>query len=301
MNTKMTYTVDKIKQQILNLIGDNVELDVPKNPEFGDFTTNIAMIKAKELKKNPREIAQNIISSMNFDNTLIERAEIAGAGFINFYLKPNWLANVLQDIFEAGDDYGRVNVGAGSKINLEYVSANPTGPMHMGNARGGALGDTLAKSLSFAGFDVTREFYLNDAGNQIEKFANSLLARYFQLSDESYPFPEDGYQGDDIKILAKEFADSNPQLMTSINNKDENSINDLKLQLINFGLAKNIAKIHEVLGNYGVEYDVWFKESQLHESNAVTECIDKLKSLDATYEKEGALWIKGDEKDEVLV
>ncbi|MGN0504105.1 MAG: arginine--tRNA ligase, partial [Ruminococcus sp.] len=178
-------------------------IEAPANRQNGDLATNAAMLGARTFRMPPMKIADALKSSIDLEGTLFDRCEAAGAGFLNFFLKPEYFAKIIEEIEESGDSYGRSNHGEGKKYMVEFVSANPTGPMHMGNARGGALGDCLASVLDAAGYDVYREFYVNDAGNQIEKFANSLEARYLQIFDSSVPFPEDGYQGGDIKDLAE--------------------------------------------------------------------------------------------------
>ena len=288
--------IDEIKSQIIKLINlpeEKIILEIPKKREFGDYSTNIAMKLAKTLGKNPRDLAQEIISKMNFDGTYITKAEIAGAGFINFFLDDKWLAQVPKNVLKLGDKYGANESLKGEKICLEYVSANPTGPMHMGNARGGALGDSLARVMKACNADVTKEFYLNDAGNQIAKLGKSLYARYMQAQGEDYEFPEDGYQGADIIQLAEEFG------------KAKGTEEEITEKLVAFALERNCANMKRVLSEYRVDYDVWFKESTLYETNAVADIVEMLKQNGATYEKDGAIWLRcdetTDEKDEVLV
>ena len=272
------------------IIAGNFQIEVPRDKQFGDFSTNVAMTLAKAEKQAPRAIAERIIENVDISDTYIEKIEIAGAGFINFYLKPEWLCLVAPAIHEMGERYGFVNVGRGEKVVVEYVSANPTGPMHMGNARGGALGDGIAAVLAMAGYDVTREFYLNDSGNQIEKFADSLEARYMQHFGECN-FPEDGYKGKDITTLAEMF----------IEEKGEVQADGLRRALVEFGLEHNVSQMKNILGKYGVHHDVWFHESSLYADGEVERTIEDLGKAGATYEKEGAIWMKCAEKDEVLV
>lgn len=271
-------------------------LEVPREKSHGDFATNIAMLLTKEAKKNPREIANLLTEEMDSNKTQIESIQIAGPGFINFYLQENWLQNVVPLVLEQGDKYGSSNFGQGKKVMIEFVSANPTGLLHMGNARGAALGDSLSKIMNFAGYDVKKEFYINDAGNQIENFGKSLEARYFQLLGRDFPFPEEGYHGEDIKDtvqrIYEEYGDSLE--------KDENRVQ----KLIDIALAEKLAAIKEDLKNFGVEYDNWYSEKSLHQSGMIQEAIEYLREKGLIYENEGALWLKttefGEEKDEVI-
>ncbi len=261
-------------------------IEAPANRQNGDLATNAAMLGARTFRMPPMKIADALKSSIDLEGTLFDRCEAAGAGFLNFFLKPEYFAKIIEEIEESGDSYGRSNHGEGKKYMVEFVSANPTGPMHMGNARGGALGDCLASVLDAAGYDVYREFYVNDAGNQIEKFANSLEARYLQIFDSSVPFPEDGYQGGDIKDLAEAFrADMGDSY------KDMSS-DERKKALVDYALPKNIAKMQADMAKYRITYDNWFFESELHSSGKVKEVIDLLTEKGLTYEKEGAVWYK---------
>ena len=264
-------------------------IEAPANRANGDLATNAAMAGARVFRMPPIKIAQALVESMNLEGTLFERCEAAGAGFLNFFFKGEYFAEVLSEIEEKGEDYGNSDFGQDKKYMVEFVSANPTGPMHMGNARGGALGDCLAAVLQKAGFDVYREFYVNDAGNQIEKFANSLEARYLQLYIPETTFPEDGYQGGDITDLAKEFAEANGD---SFLNAESDA---RKKALVDYALPKNIAKMQADMKKYRIEYDKWFFESELHNSGKVKEDIDLLTEKGLTYEKEGALWYKNTE------
>ena len=276
-------------------------VEEPRDKAFGDFSVNVAMLMAKQARKAPRDIANMLVAEMKTEGTVIREASVAGAGFINFKLDPVYVTRILEMVEEQGEAFGKTEFGAGKKINVEFVSANPTGPMHMGNARGGALGDCLANILSLAGFDVTKEFYVNDAGNQIEKLAVSLLARYRQciLGEDAVEFPEDGYHGDDVKEHAKVFAEKYGD--SFINTPDE----ELKAKLIEETLYKNIDALKTGLAAYRIFYDTWFHESKLHEANAVLETVEELTKRGYTYEKEGAIWFKatefGLEKDDVLV
>ncbi len=281
-------------------VSEMVKLEVPKDKQHGDFACNIAMMLAKPLRLAPRQIATAIEGRLSNDAD-IAKTEIAGAGFINFYLTPNWLYSTMEQIEKQGENYGRIDIGKGKKVMVEFVSANPTGPMHMGNARGGALGDCLASVLEYAGYEVTREFYVNDAGNQIEKFANSLNARYIQAlcGEDAIEFPEDGYHGDDIKEHAKAFIEINRDKHLNIEESER------KAALVDYALEKNVTALREDLEKYRIFYDVWFRESVLHNSGEVQAAIDKLSENGYTYEEDGAIWLNcekmGLEKNEVLV
>ncbi len=279
---------------------DLIRLEVPKDKQHGDFACNIAMILAKSLHMAPRAIAQTLCDRIP-RNRDIERVEVAGAGFINFYLSSAWLYETMRQIEAEQENYGKVDIGHGKKVMVEFVSANPTGPMHMGNARGGALGDCLASVLEYAGYDVSREFYINDAGNQIEKFGNSLNARYIQelQGEDAIAFPEDGYHGDDIREHAKAFIAIHGDRYLQASEKER------KAALVDYALEKNITALQEDLGKYRIHYDVWFRESTLHKSGAVQDAIALLTKKGYTYEEDGALWLNcekmGLEKNEVLV
>ena len=276
-------------------------IETPADPSHGDFATNVAMVSAKAFHMAPRKIAEALSPYFEFSGTYFEKFEIAGPGFINFFLSPRFYAAVLQDIEALQDGYGRSDFGKGKKINVEFVSANPTGPMHMGNARGGALGDCLAAVLDAAGYQVSREFYINDAGNQIDKFALSLDIRYQQIfkGEEAVPMPEDCYQGADILERAQEFADLYGDSCL------EKSKEERQKALVDFALPKNIAKMQSDLKKYRIEYDTWFHESVLHNDGEIQDTLKMLTEKGMTYELDGALWYKatdcGAEKDEVLV
>ena len=263
-------------------------VEIPKDSANGDFAANHAMAGAKALRMAPRKIAETLIANADLADTWFASVEVAGPGFINFRLADRWYADVLQAVTREGADYGRSDIGHGQKVMVEFVSANPTGPMHMGNARGGVLGDALASVLDRAGYQVWREFYVNDAGNQIEKFANSIDARYQQLllGEEQVAFPEDGYHGDDIKDLAKLFYEANGDKYLTV------PVAERHQAMAEFGLQRNIPKMQEDLRRYGIEYDQWFFESELHESGYVAESVQKLTDRGYTYEKDGALWLK---------
>ena len=262
-------------------------IEIPKDPTHGDYASSFAMAGAKALHKAPRQIAQTIVDNLDLAGTFFDKVEIAGPGFLNFTLGSKWYGEVLTDIQAEGSTYGAVDEGHGEKVMVEFVSANPTGPMHIGNARGGVLGDALASVLTRAGYDVWREFYVNDAGNQIHKFAMSIDARYLQivLGEENYPFPEDGYHGDDIKELAQAFYD---QHGPDWKDKPEQERQEAMAQ---YGLSVNIPKMKADLRRYQIEYDEWFLESGLHSSGYVAETVGMLAGKGWTYEKDGALWL----------
>ena len=262
-------------------------IEIPKDVTHGDYASSFAMAGAKALRRAPRQIAEVIVSHLDLAGTFFDKVEIAGPGFLNFTLGSKWYGGVLADIQAEGESYGAVDEGRGEKVMVEFVSANPTGPMHMGNARGGVLGDTLANILRRDGCDTWKEFYVNDAGNQIHKFAVSIEARYFQIlkGEDAVPFPEDGYHGDDIKELAQAFYAAHGD---SYADADEQTRLDA---LAAFGLRTNIPKMKADLLRYGIEYDEWFFESSLHESGYVAETVGLLTEKGWTYEKDGALWL----------
>ena len=263
-------------------------VEIPKDAANGDYTTTFCLAASKALHKNPREVANILTSHMQLDGTYFTSVEIAGPGFLNFRLGGKWYAEVIAAVESEGRNFGRGEGLKGKKYMVEFVSANPTGPMHMGNARGGVLGDTLAEVLDWSGADVWREFYVNDFGNQIDKFAKSIEARYIQLikGEDAVEFPEDGYHGDDIRELAEAYRAENGD---GLLDADEQTRRDT---LANFGLAYNIPKMKADLKRYGIEFDEWFFESSLHNSGLVAKVMDELTKLGWTYEKEGALWLR---------
>ena len=263
-------------------------VEIPKDAANGDYTTTFALAAAKALGKPPRVIAQALLDHMDLAGTYFSSAEIAGPGFLNFRLGRDWYAGVCAAVESEGADYGTNDSMKGQKIMVEFVSANPTGPMHMGNARGGVLGDTLAAVLAASGAEVTREFYVNDAGHQIDKFAHSIEARYLQIlrGEGAVPFPEDGYQGDDIKELARAYYDQNGDKLADVPEAERQET------LAQYGLSVNLPKMKSDLRRYKIEYDNWFYESTLHESGYVAETVELLADRGFTYEKEGALWLK---------
>ena len=263
-------------------------VEIPKDTANGDYTTTFCLAAAKAMKMNPRQVAQTLIDNMALEGSYFTSVELAGPGFLNFRLGGKWYADTVSGIEAAGARYGENDMLAGKKYMVEFVSANPTGPMHMGNARGGVLGDTLASVLQKSGADVTREFYVNDAGNQIEKFAKSLEARYLQIikGEDAVEFPEDGYHGDDIRELAQAFYEQEGDKYLSC---EEQVRHDALAQ---FGLSRNIPKMKTDLARYGIQYDQWFFESTLHESGYVADSVQLLTDRGWTYEKDGALWLK---------
>ncbi len=263
-------------------------VEIPKDTANGDYTTTFCLAAAKAMKMNPRQVAQTLIDNMTLEGSYFTSVEIAGPGFMNFRLGGKWFADTVSGIETAGEKYGENDTLAGRKYMVEFVSANPTGPMHMGNARGGVLGDTLASVLQKSGADVWREFYVNDAGNQIEKFAKSLEARYFQIikGEDVVEFPEDGYHGDDIRELAQAFYENEGDKYLDC---DEKTRHDALAQ---FGLSVNIPKMKADLARYGIQYDQWFFESSLHDSGYVADTVQALTDRGYTYEKDGALWLK---------
>jgi len=262
-------------------------VEIPKDTANGDFTTTFALAASKALRQPPRNIAQALLDHMDLAGSYFASAEIAGPGFLNFRLNDSWYAAVCEAVESEGAGYGTADHLKGQKIMVEFVSANPTGPMHMGNARGGVLGDTLASVLAACGADVTREFYVNDAGHQIDKFAHSIEARYLQIirGEDAVPFPEDGYQGEDIKDLARAYYEKNGDKLLDVPEAERQEA------LAQFGLSINLPKMKTDLERYKIHYDNWFYESSLHESGYVKETVDLLAERGWTYEKDGALWL----------
>ena len=262
-------------------------IEIPKDTSHGDYASSYAMAGARALHQAPRAIAQTIVEHLNLEGSYFQKVEIAGPGFLNFTLGPKWYQAVLADVEREGAGYGSNSEGGGEKVMVEFVSANPTGPMHMGNARGGVLGDTLANVLKRDGCDTWKEFYVNDAGNQIHKFAVSINARYMQLilGEENFPFPEEGYHGEDIKELARAIHDAHGDSWKEL--PEEERLD----KMAEYGLSVNIPKMQEDLKKYGIVYDQWFFEPSLHESGYVAETVQMLTEKGWTYEKDGALWL----------
>lgn len=274
-------------------------IETPKDEKNGDFSTNLAMQLTRILRQNPRKIAEAIVGGIDLPG-LVERVEIAGPGFINFYLVPGWLNRVLPAIQEEDADYGKSNAGGGERVQVEFVSANPTGLLHMGNARGGALGDTLAAVLNEAGYVCDKEYYINDAGNQVENLGKSVEARYFELlGRDDYQIPEDGYHGKDIIATAQRLLDEKGESLVDLSEAERREL------MKNYALKEKVAGIRGSLENFGVVFDNWFSEQSLHDAGSVHEVVDILREKGVVYEKDGAQWLRatdwGEEKDEVLV
>lgn len=335
MNNMIELAKQQVKETVMNALGRLVaegkieavplpafNVERPADVSHGDFSCNAAMASAKALKNNPRAIGQMIADAAILDGTVFEKIEVAGPGFLNFFISPAWFNETVGEVISSGSDYGKTELGKGKRVLVEFVSANPTGPMHIGNARGGALGDSLSSVLQFAGYEVEREFYVNDAGNQIEKFGKSLSIRYMQIADgnkadviasfgdedvcrkifedeENFPMPEDVYKGVDIIEHAYNFYKINGDKFVSA---DEES---RKSALVEYALPLNIDGLERDLKKYRIVYDTWFRESTLHKNGAVKQIVDMLTEKGQTYEKDGAVWFKasdfGDDQDRVLV
>lgn len=301
----MSVIVNNVRNQLFDVINKAVaklvesgdlpagemreyKTEVPADRQNGDFSANVAMVNSKVWSMPPRKSAELIAGKIDLAGTYFENVTVAGPGFMNFYLSDRYYSDILTDILKKGDEYGKSDFGKGEKVLVEFVSANPTGPMHMGNARGGALGDCLAAVLDYAGYDVSREFYINDAGNQIDKFGLSLDVRYRQhfLGEDAVELPDDSYHGEDIKVLAEEFAaEYGDEFLT----KDEST---RRKALVDFALPKNIAGMKAAMEKYRIVYDTWFNESILHNDGEVKDTIDEMTARGLTYEKDGALWYK---------
>lgn len=267
------------------------QIEIPADRKNGDYSVNVAMVNARTFKMAPAKAASLIKDELDLEGTYFESCEVAGPGFMNFYLGSRYYADILLDVLEGGESYGRSDYGKGEKVIVEYVSANPTGPMHMGNARGGALGDCLASVLDAAGYDVTREFYINDAGNQIEKFGLSLDIRYRQHfeGEDAVKMPEDAYHGDDIRVLAERFIEETGDTWRDRPEEER------RKALIDFALPINIQSMKDTMEKYRIRYDNWFYESTLHESGEVMKTVEELGEKGLTYEKDGAVWYKNRE------
>lgn len=303
MNKIETKLVGHIEDIILDAFGIEKEdglvmLEIPNNPEMGDYSTNIAMRLTKRVGKNPREIAGVIVEKLE-DNEMVESISVAGPGFINFVMKPAVLGSVVNDVIEAGKDYGRSNAGEGIRLLNEYVSANPTGQLHVGHARGAAWGDSLSRIMSFAGYDVLREYYINDLGNQILMLSHSLYARYKQAFGMEAPLPEDGYHGPDIIEIANDVKESEGDKWLSA--PEEEWVPYFK----ELGIKLELERIKEDLNTFGVEMDSWVSEKWLYDDGRVEESLEELKAKGVTFEEDGALWLRstdfGDDKDRVLI
>ena len=303
---------DQVRELVMNALGaciaDGVfpsepipafNVEIPADPKNGDMSSNAAMVCARAFHTAPRKIAESICDKIMLNGSYFEKCEVAGAGFINFFFSSQWFSEVINAVISDGEKYGETDFGKGKKVLVEFVSANPTGPMHIGNARGGAIGDCLAAVLDKAGFKTSREFYVNDAGNQIEKFKTSLEIRYLQIFKPETEMPEDAYLGEDIVVQARNFADVYGDKYVNAESEER------RQALCDFALPVNIQTLENDLGKYRITYDKWFRESTLHNDGSVSGIIEKLKQSGYTYEQEGALWFKsselGDEKDRVLV
>ena len=275
-------------------------IEIPKDTAHGDYACGYAMAAARDMHMAPRKIAEALLSELELDGSYFTRAEVAGAGFINFWLADKWYGDVLAAVEREGKDYGTSDIGRGERVMVEFVSANPTGPMTIGNARGGVLGDTLAAVLEKAGYDVWREFYVNDAGNQVDLFGKSIEARYLQLclGEDQVEFPDNGYHGDDIRELARLIYEKDGEKYLTMGEEER------RRAFVEFGLPHNIALMQKHLERYRIHFDQWFLESSLHESGYVEETVQLLEDNGLTYEKDGALWLRntelGADKDEVL-
>ena len=289
-----------VKAAVPELAAASGSVSIPKNTQNGDYAANHAMAGAKALRSAPRKIAEDILANMNLAGTWFTGAECAGPGFLNFRLGDSWYTEVLETIRKEGADYGRADNRNGKKVMVEFVSANPTGPMTIGNARGGVLGDTLAAVLDWSGWDVWREFYVNNAGNQVELFGRSLEARYLQLilGEDQVEFPDNGYHGDDIRALAQKIYDAEGDKYLNADPADR------RKAFVQFGLPHNIQRMEEDLRRYRIDFDRWFLETDLHNSGYVAETIDILTKAGHTYEKDGQLWLRNTdfdaEKDECM-
>ena len=274
-------------------------VEIPGDSSHGDFAANLAMVSAKAFRKAPRMIAEALAAAAELEGTSFQKLEVAGPGFLNFTLAPGWFAGVVKSALDEKQRYGRTDFGGGKRMLVEFVSANPTGPMHIGNARGGALGDGIASVLDWAGYQVDREFYVNDAGNQINKFGLSLDLRYQQLYKEGVEMPEDSYHGQDIIDHAKNFAAIHGDKYLKTSEEER------RKALVDFALPLNIQGLENDLAKYRIHYDRWFRESSLHADGSVMKVVELLKEKGHTYEAEGATWFKatdfGADKDFVLV
>ncbi len=279
-----------------NLNPDEIIIEIPREKAFGDYATNIAMRLAKDLRNKPLLIAQNLVSSLEKDSDTFFKIEIAGPGFINMFLNPELIVAVLPAVLKEAADFGKTNFGQNEKINLEYVSANPTGDLHPGHARGAAMGDAVARIMKKAGFDITREYYINDAGNQIENMTQSVYVRYLESFDIATKMPEDGYYGSDIIEIALEL-----KALYGDKYLNQTDLSDIR----EFALKKQLKKLEADLSQFQVEFDVWSSESEIYQRGLVEKIVEKLNELNLTYQAEGALWLKtseyGDDKDRVLI
>ncbi|MCS1352641.1 arginine--tRNA ligase [Mechercharimyces sp. CAU 1602] len=276
-----------------------ITLETPREKQHGDLATNVAMQLVKVARKSPRQIAEALVAEIDQRKAFIRKLEIAGPGFINFFMDRSYLANVVPTVLTEGDSYGQTATGAGKSVLLEYVSANPTGSLHLGHARGAAVGDALSNILELAGYKVTREYYINDAGNQMDMMARSLEARYLEALGKESHLPEDGYRGEDIRQLGMKVAAEEGERLLALSAQERLGVLRTK------GLEQLLVKIQQDLGRYRVRFDHWFSETSLYQSDAIKEVLKELHVKGYTYEQDGALWFKstqfGDDKDRVLV
>lgn len=311
--TQIQNPLEQVKERVKEAIADavvaaglvareelpNFTLETPKDKAHGDLATNAAMQLTKLAKRNPRQIAEAILEHLDRSRASIEKAEIAGPGFLNFTLSKSYLYPVITLAAQLGGDYGRMNAGAGRKVEVEFVSANPTGSLHLGHARGAAVGDALCNVLDFAGYQVTREYYINDAGNQVNNLAMSIEARYLQELGQPAEMPEDGYFGEDIKGFAKELVQEKGEELLSLTPGERAAF------FRTYGLEKELAKIKRDLGRFRVPFDIWYSETSLYENGQVLRALDELRDRGEVYEQDGATWLNttkyGDDKDRVLI
>jgi arginyl-tRNA synthetase len=276
-----------------------IALEAPPDKRFGDYASNVALTLARQAGRPAREVAERIAARIAGGNSLIERVEVAGAGFLNFHLRPDWLHAVLRQIQSSGDAYGRSNVGNGEAVQVEFVSANPTGPLSVPHGRGGAIGDVLASLLEWSGYRVSREFYINDAGGQMERFGRSVESRYLELLGREVTVPEDGYHGDYIRDLAARIRGREGDALADLPEAERLS------RFTELGREEMLQEQKKTLERFGIQFDVWYSETELHRSGKVDEAIELLRTNGHTYEAEGALWLRsttfGDDKDRPLL
>ncbi|MED1017393.1 arginine--tRNA ligase [Bacillus atrophaeus] len=277
----------------------NVILETPKDKTHGDYSTNMAMQLARIAKKAPRQIAEDIVASFDKGKASIEKLDIAGPGFINFYMDNQYLTKLIPSVLEAGEAYGETNIGNGERIQVEFVSANPTGDLHLGHARGAAVGDSLCNVLAKAGYDVSREYYINDAGNQINNLALSVEVRYFEALGLEKEMPEDGYRGEDIIAIGKRLAEEYGDCFV----KEEES--ERQKFFREYGLKYELEKLRVDLENFRVPFNVWYSETSLYENGKIDKALEALRKQGHVYEEDGATWFRsttfGDDKDRVLI
>ena len=292
--------INAVKQAFqIELTAEDVVIEIPKEKAHGDYSTNTAMRLTKQLRQNPRMVAQQLIDCLDLKQGSIAKCEIAGPGFINFFMESASLANVIAKVLKENEDYGRSDAGQGLKVDVEYVSANPTGDLHPGHARGAAMGDAVTRLMSFAGYDVTREYYVNDAGNQIRNMALSLQARYLQACGMDAEIPEDGYHGPDLIKIAEDLKEKYGEEMAHQDKAETYAFFRKE------GLQAELEKLKKDLAAFRVEFDVWTSEQSIYDRGMVAKALDTLKAQGMTYESEGALWLRttdfGDDKDRVLI